>query len=142
MRCASHIFALVAIVLFTAQPVMACCFLGHAEPAAEMVGGDALQCHDGAVDKSASIGSRADRAPITALSDCPGCDDCDNPIMRAQNSGDSLVMASTVTEIPFVTVAVQFPGFAYPPIILKTGPPGELSLNLPTPITLKQRLLI
>jgi hypothetical protein len=137
-----RLFTLAAIALFTAQPLMACCLDGHSASATELAQDNTMNCHDSAMPMPASHGSSADPGPNTALDECPGCDDCNHPIMQAQNPGDVLSVFSLVLEIPFATLAAQFPGFAHPPLHTKTGPPGASALPLNTPITLKQRLLI
>ncbi len=74
--------------------------------------------------------------------DCPGCLDCDSPVMQAEASGDQAPMRSTSAEPPPAVLEARFPGYSQAPIILKTGPPDDPPFVHETPITLKQRQLI
>lgn len=121
-----------------AQPVVACCLFGHAAAAQK-----ASEVADPPCDDSSMQMAPAEKADAELdTNDCPRCYDCDSTAMQAQASDDSATLSAASAEIPHAVLAAQFPKFAHRPVILKTGPPGEISLPLSTPITLKQRLLV
>jgi len=130
----TRLFAILTVALMAAQPVMACCLVGH--DAAVQV--SEPPCHDTGMDMAPTDDGEA----AQGTDDCPGCFDCDGPLIKAQGLGDGAVLAASSTDIPFAVLAARFSGFAHPQVIFKTGPPGEPQLPLSTPISLKQRLLI
>lgn len=138
MRILSRLLAILAVALVAAQPVMACCLVGHDAVAQDAALVSDPPCHDSGMQMSPA--DHADAAKDTG--DCPGCNDCDSPLMQAQAADDSTLLSSSSAEISDAVLAAQFPGFAHRPVIFKTGPPGAPKLPLSTPITLKQRLLI
>lgn len=138
MRALTRFFAILAVALVAAQPVMACCLAGHGAVAQKVAQVSDPPCHDSGMQMAPA--DKAGAAQDT--DDCPGCYDCDSPLMQAQEAEDSTLLSSSSAEIPYAMLAVQFPRFAHQPVIFKTGPPGAPQLPLSTPITLKQRLLI
>lgn len=75
-------------------------------------------------------------------SDCPGCYDCENPVMQSQSGEGGVVLPAMGAEFALAPIDANFPGFAHRSIVQKTGPPSVSLPRLATPITLKQRLLI
>jgi len=138
MNIWSRLFAVLAIALLAVQPVMACCLVGHEAAAQETSQVASPPCHDSSMQMAS--GQNVDTEQHS--DECPGCYDCDSALMQAQASDDSTALSASSSEVPYAVLAAQFPGFAHDPVIFKTGPPGEPSLPLSTPITLKQRLLI
>lgn len=140
MLVLARLLTLLAVLLVAAQPVMACCLTGQAAPHIEMSQDTEPPCHgDGMGMETASDGI-THSMPGTA--DCPGCADCDSPVMKAQAIDNTAVLSPSASEIPVALRAVHFPGFAHPPVILQTGPPGAPPFVPVTPLELKQRLLI
>lgn len=74
--------------------------------------------------------------------ECPGCFDCDSAIMQAQTFDEGTVLTASPSEIPIASLTTRFEGFEHNSVVFATGPPGAFSPSWPTPITLKQRLLI
>lgn len=140
MLVVSRLLTVLAVVLLTAQPVMACCLAGHSEPQIEMTEDGAPPCHmDGAEMKP---GSEGVSGSMKSSADCPGCLDCDNPAMQAQTASDPAALPHSTYEMPVAILAAQFPGFEHPSINSKTGPPHPPPSIPLTPLILKQRLLI
>lgn len=135
-----RLLTLMAIAFVAAQPVMACCITGHAAPAVEMAGMDDLPCHND--DADGTIRADNDHRSMPDADDCPGCPDCNLPVMQGQVSGDTSVLPQPAPEVAIAVVAAQYPGHVPPPLILTTGPPAGQPLAPVTPLTLKQRLLI
>jgi len=133
-----RLLALLTVALIAAQPVMACCLVGHPAPALEVVQDANPLCHGNGMP----MAPVASDDPDQGNDDCPSCDDCDRPVMLAQASDDSAVLSAVPPEFPLAALDAKFSGFGHEPTILKTGPPDDPPLPLATPITLKQRLLI
>lgn len=134
----NRLLALLTVAFIVAQPVMGCCLVGHPAPALEVVQDANPFCHGNGMP----MAPVASDDPDQGNDDCPGCDDCDSPVMQAQASDDSAVLSAVALEIPLAAFDAKFRGFGHEPTILKTGPPDDPTLPLTTPITLKQRLLI
>lgn len=138
MLIVSRLITLLAIVLVTAQPVMACCLTGHPAPASAQMSGEP-PWHDASEDMSAETGDNRSLAIDT--SDCPGCPDCDTATMQAQSLDDLTILASAAPDLPLPVALSKFTGFAPRRIVLNTGPPRKLAIARLSPVTLKQRLL-
>jgi len=138
MRSLTRLLAILAVALVAAQPVMACCLVGHGAVAQDVAQVSDPPCHDTGMQMAPADDTDATRD----TDDCPGCYDCDSPLMQAQATDDSTLLSSSSVEISYAVLAAQFPGFAHRPVVFKTGPPGAPQLPLSTPITLKERLLI
>ncbi|MBR9835066.1 MAG: hypothetical protein GYB42_07715 [Alphaproteobacteria bacterium] len=136
----TRLLMLIAVAALVARPVMACCMVGHAQPVVSQAKVEAPSCH---TDQSSSVHDqmRHEQAPQSPL-DCPGCLDCDTAIMQAQSADHGMLLPQVTSQMPIIAVASRFAGFEHKPIILKTGPPDVPPDTYPTPITLKQRLLI
>jgi len=134
----SRLFAVLAIALLATQPVMACCLVGHEAAAQETSQVASPPCHDSGMPMAPAENTDTEEGS----NECPGCYDCDSALMQAQTSDDSTALTASSAEVSYAVLAAEYPGFAHAPVIFKTGPPGEPSLPLSTPITLKQRLLI
>ena len=80
MRILSRLLAILAVALVAAQPVMACCLVGHDAVAQDAALVSDPPCHDSGMQMSPA--DHADAAKDTG--DCPGCNDCDSPLMQAQ----------------------------------------------------------
>ena len=135
----TRLMILLAVATLVAQPVMACCLTGHVDAAAEAQM-TAEPCHDTteAMDPSAMDTSHDMQGPM----DCPGCLDCDAASMQAQSIDDSGLLTQSPSEVPMAVLSAKFEGFGHESIVYKTGPPSDPRLPFPTPVTLKQRLLI
>lgn len=136
----TRLLILIAVALVATQPIMACCLAGHAEPAASHTSVEAPPCH-GEAPLSAHGDSETDQQKPAPM-DCPGCLDCDSAVMQAQSFENGALLTQLSAEIPLAVIASQFEGFGHTETVFKTGPPGDPTLPLSTPITLKQRLLI
>ncbi|GGY48833.1 hypothetical protein [Parvularcula lutaonensis] len=125
-----RILVLVAAIFFAAQPAVACCLEGHADAAVQAAVSAKAPCH----------GEPA--APQPDGDDCPGCADCTvaqaftNEVLQSAKSAQAN-MASAIayglTSLPPLPAAK---------IRNLTGPPPKAESFRPTPVTLKQRLLI
>jgi len=138
MNIWSRLFAFLAVALLAAQPVMACCLVGQAAAAQETSQVASPPCHDSGMQMAPAQNANTEQDS----DECPGCYDCNSALMQAQASDDSTALSASSAEVSYVVLAAEYPGFGHDPVIFKTGPPGEPSLPLSTPITLKQRLLI
>lgn len=141
MRFAARFFSVLAVALLAAQPVMACCLTGHAQPAATEMSAD-MPCHD-------AINSGPDHKDAAGPStenqngpDCPGCPDCNASTMQAQPSADETYQSKSAADFEFAAIEIRFTGFVPRSLVQATGPPRNWSLPVISPITLKQRLLI
>jgi hypothetical protein len=140
MLVLARLLTVLAVLLVTAQPVMACCLAGQTAPIIKMSPDTEQPCHgDGMRMQTASDGVTHS---MPGDADCPGCTDCDSPVMQAQALDNAAVLSPSASEIPVALHAVHFPGFAHTPVILKTGPPEAPPFVHVTPLELKQRLLI
>lgn len=126
-------FAVIA-ALFAANPVMACCFGGVANVAAD----DATHsppCHT-AADEFEAPNHSGGQQP---------CLDCCDSELAAPASDAKLAAPLASSEIHARPVlAASFPIALAEPVVslLKTGPPGDPPRQLQTPLALKQRFLI
>ncbi len=142
MSLTARLLALVAMALLAAQPVMACCLAGHAGTTAVAAAPASPPCHDAGMDMGAEANADAGATHGRGPAHCPGCLDCDSPVMQAQASDGGAILAGTRPDVPLALRAADFPGFATRPVVLKTGPPDAAPRRHETPLTLKQRLLI
>ncbi len=136
----TRLLILMAVALMAARPVMACCLVGHGQPAVAEIQAQLPPCHD-----TAPTLPGADEAMVSDLTDrpdCPGCADCDSAVMQAQSASNDAVLTPGPSETPLAVLSVAFPGFDHPPVVFKTGPPADPAPVRLTPITLRQRLLI
>lgn len=140
MLCIARLLTFLAVMLVMAQPVMACCLPGNGATHIDMLANAEPPCHgDGMGMETASD---APTLPMPGAGDCPGCLDCDSPVLQAQVFDNTPVQAPSVSEIPVVLRAVHVRAFAPATVILTTGPPGAPPQVPVTPLELKQRLLI
>lgn len=140
MLVLARLLTLLAVLFVAAQPVMACCLTGQAAPHIEISQDTGSPCHGDSVGMATASDGVTHSMPGAA--DCPGCADCDNPVMQAQAFDNAAVLSPTSSEIPVALCVVHFPGFAHLPVILKTRPPEAPPFVHLTPLELKQRLLI
>ncbi len=136
----TRLMILVAVAFMAARPVMACCVTGHNEAPSSVHSTEAPSCHDAAdsLEHASSDTTGQMQGPV----DCPGCFDCDSAIMQAQTFDEGAVLTASASEIPVALLTARFEGFQHTSTVLATGPPGHAPPTRPTPITLKQRLLI
>lgn len=131
-----RLLIIVAAVLVTAQPVMACPLMlesaqqasvsQHAEhPCTEMIAGQRIQVPSD--------------SPLQ--SDCPVGNDCGPMLIQAQVDANPTATAAEPAQV-FAAVLAD-PPVAFRPerTVFKTGPPPAPDLPLFTPVSLKQRLL-
>jgi hypothetical protein len=136
MNLFTRLLMILAVAIFAASPVMACCLNNHVEASAETHSVDATPCH-GEAEPTAS-------KPISDnnLEGCPGCAECETAMLQAQTADPSAVLASG-QELQLMSLqGDQWTGFNAPLVVRTTGPPHDLSRVPDTPITLKQRFLI
>lgn len=136
----TRLLILISVAFLAARPVMACCLTGHGETAMAEMKVESPPCHDEVA--AGHHGAAEEKQKPSSPFDCPGCIDCDTAVMQAHSVDDGAVLNQLPSEIPFIVLAARFDGFEHKSTVFKTGPPGDPPLPLPTPITLKQRLLI
>ena len=136
----TRLFMLIAVALVATQPVMACCLTGHADAVAAQSSTETPPCHG---EKSHSDHGKTDQANhLPSPTECPGCLDCDTAVMQAQSFDSGVLLTKDSQETPLTISSARFDGFEHKTMVFTTGPPGDLPVHRPTPITLKQRLLI
>jgi len=134
-----RLLMIVAVAIFAAQPVMACCLTGHAEPPRVQMPAEPA-CHDDMHD--AAAGTPMDTHNTADQPECPGSPGCDKAVMQAQAFEDWTVSTAGPVEIPAGVVEARYTGFEPHRIVLTTGPPRDRPPPLSSPVILKQRLLI
>jgi hypothetical protein len=131
-----RLFMILAVAVFAASPVMACCVTGPAVASVANDQSEAPPCHDEA-DSMASAPASDDNSV-----DCPGCADCETAMLQTKATGQHLLPASA-TDLHLVPVSVnQWTGFEAPRILRTTGPPRASPVLPNTPVSLKQRFLV
>lgn len=136
MSLLARLFMILAVAVFAASPVMACCLNHPVEASAETHHTDTLPCH-GETETAAS-----EPVSHTNMADCPGCADCATAMLQAEAADHSEALAS-VHDLQLTLIqGDQWTGFEAPRIVRTTGPPHGASVVPDTPITLKQRFLI
>lgn len=132
----TRLFMILAVAVFAASPVMACCVTGPAEASVANDQSEAPSCHDDA-DNMASAPAADDNT-----ADCPGCADCETAMLQAKTVDLPTILASAA-DLHLVAVSVdQWSGFDAPRILHTTGPPRASPRSPNTPTSLKQRFLI
>ncbi len=137
MRKSASLLLLAAVAIATAAPAVACC---HADRASHMVGATgAPPCHGDWPHASQAPPKPACEARGAAT--CPDRLDCDPATMRGSFSGYGITPTTAVFDAvgavrPIVSDELEFPVIRRKPSRSRRTPP------FPTPITLKQRLLI
>lgn len=140
MLVIARLLTLLAVLMVAAQPVMACCHAGQTVPHIEISPDTLSSCHGSGLTSETTSDDGTHTIPDTP--DCPGCADCSSPVMQTQVFDSSVVLSFSAPEIPVALLSVHFPGYAHPPVILKTGPPDTRPAEYATLVELKQRLLI
>ena len=136
----TRLFMLIAVALAAAQPVMACCLAGHADVVAVQNSTETAPCH-GEMSLSGH-GKTVEAKHLPSPTECPGCLDCDTAVMQAQSFDSGVLLTKDSQETPLTILSARFDGFEHKITVFTTGPPGDRPVHRPTPITLKQRLLI
>lgn len=138
----ARLMMLIAVAAFATSPVMACCLNGHAGSETGFVEVAASHCHGKSAEPQTAE-SLEEHAQFPSPTSCPGCLNCDLGILQAQSIEDgALNNPPTFDDILIVHHEMQFVGFEYETIVLKTGPPEIFDRRPDTPLSLKQRLLI
>jgi len=136
MNLLTRLCLTLVVVTFAAGPVIDCCLLGHAEASVAVSQTDAPPCHGAADDASQPQPSPQEH------SECPGCTDCDAPMLQATAMDNAVAPASGHELQPAPVAARQWSGFDTPLVVRTTGPPSSSPPIRTSPISLKQRLLI
>lgn len=131
----TRLFMLLAIVVFAASPLMACCLTGHAQTTVSTIQSEALSCHNSASAKSTKSIS------VDIPSDCPGCIDCETTTLTAEAIDHTTVPPLVETQQLIILVNRWINHDE--PYVLRTAPPPRTPPRLhTTPTSLKQRLLV
>lgn len=136
----TRLFILIAVALVATQPVMACCLAGHADAVTVQSPPETLPCHG---EMSHSDHGKTDAIyHLPSPTECPGCLDCDTAVTQAQSFDTNVLLTKDSQETSLTALTARFDGFEHKTTVFTTGPPGDPTISRPTPITLKQRLLI
>ena len=136
MQLIMRLLMILAAVLVTAQPVMACPLMLQAATQNSISETAEHPCHE------MIAGQHTRSTPDSqSQSDCPAGDDCSPMLMQAQVDATPTATAAEPAQV-FAAILAE-PPVAFPPerSVYKTGPPPPPDLPLFTPVTLKQRLL-
>lgn len=136
MNSFTRLFMLLAIMVFAASPLMACCTSGHAQTAADTIQSEASPCHNNASAKSTKP------IPADIPSDCPGCIDCESTILQVQTTDQTTVPPLIEVQQQLLIMVGSWIKYDEPYVLHKTAPPPAPPRLHTTPTSLKQRLLV
>ena len=138
----ARLLSIIALVAMIAAPAMACCLTGHADGAGHdapvhSIEASATSCHD---DVQTVVHN--ERAAEQSGPECSSSIDCDSATVSQDELIHPASWNSSQTVVLVVAIVPGFQGLEVTGPVLTTGPPKQVDILRPTPIELKQILLI
>ena len=138
----ARLLSVIALVAMIAAPAMACCLTGHPDGAGHdapvhSIEASATSCHD-----DAETGVHHESAAEQSDPKCSGCIDCENATVSQDDLIHPASWYSSQMVVLMVAIVPGFQGLEVTGPVLTTGPPAQVDILRPTPIELKQILLI
>lgn len=135
------IVMVILVALFAANPVMACCVVGHSKVTDASAVEDAPPCHEMARSTPHSGVSGTD-VETQSETLCPGCTGCDSAVLTASTAEDGIYLQKIDDTGMILPRRAHLVPASHVVLLRKTGPPGQRVVLAQTPVRLKQRLLI